>query len=192
MSIDLDVAAVDVAPSRPPGREKPVAAKPAGGRMRRFFKRVAIVLFVLLVLAGAGYALFASGLIAVVEPGSRATQPKPAAAAASGQQTASALMPAASNGLPGMVANLPAVVAPAACNDPASVRPFQAALASSATNAPEDESQASRSRACSSAESEAPDARQFVRRHAARKITEAYLAYMQGLQTASPESIASP
>jgi hypothetical protein len=178
-SLDFDVAAVDVAPSRPPGREKPVAAKPAGGRMRRFFKRVAIVLFVLLVLAGAGYGLFASGLIALVEPGSRGTQPKPAASAASGQQT-----PAAGNGLPGTVANLPAVVA-LQRNDPASFDRFKRRFAGGATNAPEDEL-LSLARAA---------LRKSVKRLLANssgdtllEITEAYLAYMQGLQTASPES----
>jgi len=183
-SVDLDVAAVDVAPSRPPGREKPVAAKPAGGRMRRFLKRVAIVLFVLLVLAGAGYGLFASGLIALVEPGSRATQPKSATSAAPGQQTASALTPAVDNGLPATVANLPAVVA-LQRNDAASFERFKRRFVGSATNAQEDEL-LSLARAA---------LRKSVKRLLANssgdtllEITEAYLAYMQGLQTASPES----
>jgi GYF domain 2 len=175
-SADLDIAAVDAAPSRPSGRETP--PKPAG--MGRLLKRAAVLVLVILVLAGAGYALFRSGLIALVEPGS----PKPAASVAPGELAAAVSAQVAANGLPATVANLPAVVA-LQRNDPASFDRFKRRFAIAAANAPEEEL-LSLARAA---------LRKSVKRLLANssgdtllEITEAYLAYMQGLQTVSPES----
>jgi hypothetical protein len=86
--------------------------------------------------------------------------------------------------LPATVANLPAVVA-LSRSDPASFDRFKKRFASTATNAGDDEL-LSLARAA---------LRKSVKRLLANssgdtllEITEAYLAYMQGLQTASPES----
>jgi len=90
----------------------------------------------------------------------------------------------ADSGLPATVANLPAVVA-LQRNDPASFDRFKRRFAGSATNAQEDEL-LSLARAA---------LRKSVKRLLANssgdtllEITEAYLAYMRGLQAASPES----
>ena len=186
IAADLDDASDDIAEYRPATRKKMADKKPAEGRLWRFCKRAAIGLFVILLLAGAGWGLFASGLIALVEPGSssRATEPKPSTSVPAEPQSAAAPVRAPGNGLPTSVANLPAVVA-LQRNDPASFERFKKRYVDSAVNAQDDEA-LSIARAA---------LRKSVKRLLAissgdtlLEITEAYLAYMQGLQSSSPES----
>jgi hypothetical protein len=186
----LDDTRSDVAPSRL-SRKTSADKVPTTGRWRRFGKRVVVALLVIFVLAGAAWALFASGLIgagwdlfvsrlvALVEPvmSNRGAESKPSVAA--GQPSA-----APASGLPAMVVNLPAVVALQRA-DPASFDRFKKRFAGSAVNAQDDEV-LSVARAA---------LRKSVKRQLANspgetllEITEAYLAYMQGLQISSPES----
>jgi hypothetical protein len=162
-------------------------APPAGRRAWNWGKRAVFGLLALGLLAGAGWGLFASGLIVVVEPqqSSQAVEPKPSqppelpspARAPPGVQ-------AAGNALPQAVAALPAVIA-LQRNDPAAFGRFSKRMAESATNASGDEILSLARGAL----------RKSVKRLLANapaetllEITEVYVGYMQALQTASPES----
>lgn len=203
----LDVSVGDAAPSRVSVRPKPVKEKPSGRPRRSFGRRLFISLVVILLLAAAGWGLFASGLIALVEPGrpTRTVEPKSAAVPAEQgarvqpdtptQQGALTLPPPASGALtppppasgialPDTVVTLPAVVA-LSRSDPAAFERFKRRFADAAVNAKDDEV-LSVARAA---------LRKSVKRLLANapgdtllEITEAYLAYMQGLQSTSPES----
>jgi hypothetical protein len=159
---------------------------PPTGR-RAWGKRAAFGVLAIGLLAGAGWGLFASGLIVVVEPqrSSQAVEPKPSqppelpspARALPGVQ-------AAGNTLPQAVAALPAVIA-LQRNDPAAFGRFSKRMAESAANAPADEILSLARGAL----------RKSVKRLLANaaaetllEITEVYVGYMQALQTASPES----
>ena len=173
-AIDLDGAGRDIAEYRPRVRtETADNKKPAAGRFRRFLKRSSIWLSVIGLLWG-GWALIGPGLLR------QSTEPKPLKSTSA---TRSAAVASADN-LPATVASLPAVVT-LQRNDPAAFERFKKRYASSALNAREDEV-LSIARAA---------LRKSVKRLLANssgdtllEITEAYLAYMQGLQTASPES----
>jgi hypothetical protein len=193
---DLDEAVGDVAQSRSSNAKKSADKAPAGGRLSRIGQRAAIWLAVILVLAAAGWGLFASGLagagwgmlssslFAVVEQvlPKRAAEPKPQTSDTAGQQQRAALVPA--SGLHAAIVNLPAVVA-LQRSDPAAFDRFKKRFTDSAENARDDEI-LSLARAA---------LRKSVKRQLANapgdtllEITEAYLAYMQGLQSSSPES----
>jgi hypothetical protein len=176
----------DVAKDRPAVGEKMADKKPAGGRVWRFCKRAAVGLFALLLLAGAGWGLFVSGLIVFVEPrtSSRATALESLTSAPAGPRLAAVSVRASADGLPASVASLPAVLA-LQRNDPASFERFKKRYLDSAADAKEDEL-LSIARAA---------LRKSVKRLLAistgdtlLEITEAYLAYMQGLRSSSPES----
>jgi hypothetical protein len=155
----------------------------------------AVGVLAITVLAGVG--LFYSGMIVMVEP-RRTTASIESAPPAAPQpplpQPPVAEQPPpparglpsnlADGGLPDIVAALPAVIA-LQRNDPAAFARFNKRFAESAANAPQD-ALASRARAA---------LRKSVKRRLANssadtltEITEVYLAYMQALQTLSPES----
>jgi hypothetical protein len=165
----------------------------AGG----FAKSAAVGVLVVTVLAGAG--LFYSGMIVMVEP-RRTTasveQPPPVAPQPPQPQPPVALAPppperavsgnlaADGGGLPDVVAALPAVLA-LQRNDPAAFARFSKRFAASAANAADDALPSLARTAL----------RKTVKRQLANspadallEITEVYLAYMQALQTLSPES----
>ncbi len=182
--IDLDNPPADVAEYRPSVRKKMADRNPAEGQFWRSCKRAVIGLFAILLLAGAGWGLFASGLIARVEPLSlrRATGPKPSTLPAG--PLAAAPVRASGIGLPASIANLPAVAA-LQRNDPDSFERFKRRYFDSALNTPDDEV-LSIARAA---------LRKSVKHLLAvssgdvlLEITEAYLAYMQALQSSNPES----
>jgi hypothetical protein len=163
----------------------------AGG----FAKSAAIGVLAVTVLAGVG--LFYSGMIVMVEPrrttASVESPPPPPATPEAPLPVVPELPPPAGGvpgnladggGLPDVVAALPAVIA-LQRNDPAAFARFSKRFAESAANAPRD-ALASVARAA---------LRKSVKRRLANssadallEITEVYLAYMQALQTLSPES----
>ena len=167
-AVDLDNARYDAEEYRPAYRTTVANNKPAAGRFRRFCKRIAIGLCAILLLWGVGRSLVASR---------QATEPKP-------PKYTPAAVRASADGLPTSVANLPAVVA-LQRNDPESFERFKKRYADSAANAQDDEV-LSITRAA---------LRKSVKRLLAissgdtlLEITDAYLAYMQGLLSSSPES----
>jgi uncharacterized protein DUF4339 len=180
-----DEGAADIKPEPRFGRKKTPDQALRRRSATSALRQAGIGLLLIGLLAGAGFALFKSGMIEVVEPGSasRPAEPKQTATAPAPQQAA---LPAraASGDLPATVANLPAVVA-LSRSDPPSFDRFKKRFAASAAGASDDEL-LSLARAA---------LRKSVKRLLANssgdtllEITEAYLAYMQGLQSASPES----
>jgi hypothetical protein len=185
-AIELDGVTPDDAPSPPSARKKSAAAAPARRPVRSFLKRAATWLVVIGLLAGAGWAVFSFGVIQYVQSvlSNRDAAPKSSTSSSTPASLQSASAPAAAGDLPSTVANLPAVVA-LSKSDPASFARFKKRFAASAANAQDDEL-LSLARAA---------LRKSVKRALANspgdtllEITEAYLAYMQGLQSASPES----
>ena len=170
--VDLDDLRRETEKYRPANRSKAAGNKPTAGRFRRFCKRAAIGLCVFLLVWGAGRVMFASRQV---------TEPKPLKSTSVALRS---VVRASGEGLPTSVANLPAVVA-LQRNDPESFERFKRRYVDSAANAQDDEIMS-------------------IARAALRKsvkgliaissgdllleITDAYLAYMQGLQSSSPES----
>lgn len=173
-AVDLDDAGRDNAKYRLAVRTETTRNKPTSGRFRRFFKRVVIGSFGVVLLWG-GWALFGPGLL---RHSSEPKLPKSAPAA-----TRSAAV-AAADDLPASVANLPAVVT-LQRNDSASYERFKRRYAESARNARDDEVMSTARAAL----------RKSVKHLLAissgdvlLEITETSLAYMQGLQASNPES----
>jgi len=167
-AVDLDDARPKPEEYRATSHARTANDKPAEGRFRRFCKRVAVGLCAILLLWGAGRALFASR---------QATDSK-------SLKSSAAAVVASADGLPISVANLPAVVA-LQRNDPASFERFKKLYIDSAVNAQDDEVMSIARAAL----------RKSVKRLLAissgdtlLEITDAYLAYMQGLLSSSPES----
>ena len=185
-STNFDDGTDDVAKFRPSARPQRSGRDPAGGQFLRLCKRVAFSLIAILLVVGAGWVLFGGGLFARVEPGSSsaAREPKPLTRAVAAATSAAAPGSASAIDLPASIANLPGVVA-LQRNDPASFERFKKRYAAGAAKAPDDEAM--------------PIARTALRKSVKGllaissgdtllEITEAYLAYMQGLQSSNPES----
>lgn len=162
----------DVADYGAADRAQVAEDEPVRWPLRRFLKLAAIGLTAVVLLWGVGGNLFAS------RPATQTRSLKSAAATPMSKVVASA------DGLPTAVANLPAVIA-LQRNDPAAFERFKKRYADSAVN-PQDDEVLSIARAA---------LRKSVKHLLAissgdvlLEITEASLAYMQGLQVSNPES----
>jgi hypothetical protein len=182
-AVDLDELVGSIQPHRPGEGETLRDGEPAGVGFWRLCKRAANGVLVVLLSAGIGWWLLASGFLPFGESASsnRSREPRSAAAAA-----LSTTAPARTSGidLPVSVAGLPAIVA-LQRNDPASFERFKKRYADTAANASEDEALTLARTAL----------RKSVKRLLAispgdtlLEITDAYVAYMQSLRTSSPES----
>jgi hypothetical protein len=174
-TVDLDDGRREVVAHRPGARIETADNTPATRGGRATYKRAAIGLFAILLLAGVGWVLLGHGSLR--QPID--TKPLKARAAAP-----SAAVMAAADNLPAAVAGLPAVVA-LQRNDPAAFERFKKRYADSAQNAREDEvlslARAALRKSVKHLLAIAPG-------DVLLEITETSLAYMQGLQASNPES----
>jgi len=167
---------------------RPTAPSPRRGR--DFSRSAGIAALTVMLFAGAGWSLFYSGMIVMVDPrrpvppaeSVPAVAPEPPPSPSSARGLPSNL--AADSGLPDSVAALPAVIA-LQRHDPAAFARFSKRFGIAVANAPET-AFPSLTRAA---------LRKSLKRQLANapadtllEITEVYLAYMQALQSLSPES----
>jgi hypothetical protein len=173
--VDLDETGRDVAAHRVAARIETADTLPAARGGGRLYKRAAIGLFAILLLCGGGWVLLGSGSLRQ----SNDTKPLKAASA---PPSAAALAPA--DNLPAAVASLPAIIA-LARNDPAAFERFKKRYADSAPNARDDEVL---SLARAALRKSVKHLLAIASGDVLLEITEASLAYMQGLQASNPES----
>jgi hypothetical protein len=185
-AVDLDELAGSIEPYRPGGGETLRDREPAGGGFWSFCKRAANGVLIVILLAGIGWWLLASGFLPFGESASSNRSREPRSPAATAARALSTTAPAGAAGidLPASVASLPAIVA-LQRNDPASFERFRKRYADTAANASDDEALTLARTAL----------RKSVKRLLAispgdtlLEITDAYVAYMQSLRTSSPES----
>jgi GYF domain 2 len=157
---------------RPADRARATDSKPTTGWFRRFSRRVVITLCAVFLAWGTGRILFASR---------QATEPQQLKSASIVPMSA---VQASGDGLPASVSDLPAVVS-LQRNDPASFERFKKRYAGSAVNAQEEEI-LSLARAAIRKSVKALIA--ISSGDVLLEITDTYLAYMQALQSSSPES----
>jgi hypothetical protein len=171
------VAIRDLAPRQ---HDRLAADRRAAPQSGRFLRRAAIGVAVVLLVVGAGWGIFRSGLIKVVEP----RTPAQRVAVKPPQPGPAPQVQAAVGRLPDTVATLPAVEALAA-HDPAAFERFTKSFIASAANAAEDEymslARAALRKSVKRALANAPD-------DTLLEITDTYLAYMKQLNLADPES----
>jgi hypothetical protein len=153
-------------------RTRAAGNRPTARRFRRFFGRAAVVLCSILLVWGVGRLMLAS------RPGTESKPPKSAAA------TSRSVVQSVAEALPASIADLPAVVA-LQRNNPESFERFKKRYADGAVNAPDDEvmsiARAALRKSVKGLIAIAPG-------DVLLEITDAYLAYMQSLQSSSPES----
>jgi hypothetical protein len=157
---------------RSANRTRAADGRSTAGRFRRFVKGTAILLCAILLVWGGGRILLASRQTADTKPLKSA-----AVVSRSVAQASAAALPAS-------IADLPAVVA-LQHNDPESFERFKRRYADSAVNAADDEVM-STARAALRKSVKALIA--IAPGDLLLDITETYLAYMQGLESSSPES----